>query len=976
MSYAVPTFSPEQFELRGYTNPFLTAEQQTAVSLVETRVNNQLDWVAQLLGWNGPNYWTNLATTVDQKRQLLTGTYGVYNSFFIPKIVSIQNWDNIVVVEKDIRIQVNQRVYLNQGAYRIQSFTSEGDKYYLNLGVLPDQFYTDIANNFPLEVVAPQIRPAPFYRPSVGISGDQSFVCGSNGTQLTLYPSYDVQKRLPYKFNIFFAGSLYYFNQNVYVTYDGTTKDIVSTYDENLNLWYLQVPDNLTLNQVGLSATLVWPQYDPLTSTTTLSTTLVSILNWSNPSDWNNRGALENFIGTWGNKGGFLPFNFVFDALSLHGFNEENSLFLAPVTREIDFNSLLQYVYYQQIVISSEPPPVPNIGDVWWNTESGAFSIWYSNNNCGSWIEINYRDFPDFTDKPGYLYATVADFETARATLPLGAYALIANIQGLNPANEVIGIQGTIPSTGALYLYKADDVYWMPYKFEFIDETEFNDNALQLPYKIPTLIENSNGLSNNGTGKNYSVSNLTFEIGTLTEAGLPATVTKYYTNRNWVISPDSIVKYIAKTKLFPPVTTPPTTTPLQGEAWWDYDNTIDANERTASLYYQDAWVEVNQFLNVGNPPQLFNVFEIVVYCNGVQLQQGVAYRAENYTFSYTVNPTNGQYTFTYTPFNFSYQVQLPVITLSDSLTSEFRYDISNIVFSGLQYYMSPNVRDAETTLRLWKAQALQVVENLELLERQSYINPLRADINSGPGPENWEKFFVRLSPSYQRDGTEWQKVLLTCQDFTNQGSTFFPEEMDCPPEDDTPLIYEELFLLGNFAPNRKFIYTEPYLYSNIGFFNFEQGGPYENAGVYPTQDAPFDEFQEAELVEYEPLHSRQADVTSPVGQGYGDWEGIYLSIENCIELSGFVTNDLVRGAVTPLPPPVWDASIYKYAPTCNNAPESYFVDANHYKVGYAYFAADLSAAEEGFFDVQQEYAWRFPQTQPKTGYLTPTAIGG
>ena len=419
----------------------------------------------------------------------------------------------------------------------------------------------------------------------------------------------------------------------------------------------------------------------------------------------------------------------------------------------------------------------------------------------------------------------------------------------------------------------------------------------------------------------------------------------------------------------------PTTTPLQGEAWWDYDN-VDVNTRTASMYYEDAWVGLNTDPNVGAPPQAFNIFEVVVYCNGAQLQQDVAYRAENYTFTYTVNPTNGQYNFTYTPFNFSYQVQLPVITISDSLTSEFRYDISNIVFSGLQYYMSPNVRDAETTLRLWKGQALQVVENLELLERQSYINPLRADINSGPGPENWEKFFVRLSPDYQRDGTEWQKVLLTCQDFANQGSNISPEAMECPPEDNTPVIYEELFLFGDFAPNRKFVYAEPYLYSNIGFFSLVQGGFYENAGIYPTQDNPFDEYQEGQLIEYEPLHSRQADVTSPVGQGYGDWEGVYLSIENCIELSGFVTNDLVTGAVTAVVPPIWDASIYKYAPTCNNSPESYFVDANHYKVGYAYFAADLSAAEEGFFDVQQEYAWRFPQTQPKTGYLTPTAVGG
>jgi hypothetical protein len=47
------------------------------------------------------------------------------------------------------------------------------------------------------------------------------------------------------------------------------------------------------------------------------------------------------------------------------------------------------------------------------------------------------------------------------------------------------------------------------------------------------------------------------------------------------------------------------------------------------------------------------------------------------------------------------------------------------------------------------------------------------------------------------------------------------------------------------------------------------------------------------------------------------------------------------------------------------------VDANHYKIGYSYFVADASAAEDAFFDVAQEAAWRYPVTQPKTLYLTP-----
>ena len=47
------------------------------------------------------------------------------------------------------------------------------------------------------------------------------------------------------------------------------------------------------------------------------------------------------------------------------------------------------------------------------------------------------------------------------------------------------------------------------------------------------------------------------------------------------------------------------------------------------------------------------------------------------------------------------------------------------------------------------------------------------------------------------------------------------------------------------------------------------------------------------------------------------------------------------------------------------------MDANHYKVGYAYFVADASAAEDGFFDIAQEAAWRYPVTQPRTLYLVP-----
>jgi hypothetical protein len=70
-----------------------------------------------------------------------------------------------------------------------------------------------------------------------------------------------------------------------------------------------------------------------------------------------------------------------------------------------------------------------------------------------------------------------------------------------------------------------------------------------------------------------------------------------------------------------------------------------------------------------------------------------------------------------------------------------------------------------------------------------------------------------------------------------------------------------------------------------------------------------------------------------------------------------------------MPQPVWDASIYKYPPLCPQGPESYAEDPNNYKVNYAYFAADLAASEDGFFDQSQDVAWREPLVEDQTLYM-------
>jgi hypothetical protein len=101
----------------------------------------------------------------------------------------------------------------------------------------------------------------------------------------------------------------------------------------------------------------------------------------------------------------------------------------------------------------------------------------------------------------------------------------------------------------------------------------------------------------------------------------------------------------------------------------------------------------------------------------------------------------------------------------------------------------------------------------------------------------------------------------------------------------------------------------------------------------------------------------------------GDWDGVYIEPVGNRPLTGFLNRDLrVRSLIT-VTAPVWDASIYKYAPLCPQSPESYIEDPNNCKVTYAYFAADLAAAEDGFFDQQKDVAWRDPLVKDQTLYM-------
>jgi hypothetical protein len=459
-----PTFNISSFELRDFTDPWLTPDQADQVALTEGRVNGQLDFLAQMLGWNGPNYWDNLPATPDQKRQILGGTFGVYNSYIIPKIYEIRNWDNKIVVDRLQFLSPGRqtqvaRVLLGETVYNIRSVEVEGDKYIVSIGELTQEFFDQIAANVPLRLDIPTYRPTPFYRPSVGASGDYSFVCGSSGSSLVLYPNYDSSKQFPLRFPTLFAGSVYYFDQPIYLSLDSSLQvEVAPSYDENLEKWYFKVPDNLS-NPAGLEGYLAWANSneDPANN----FSLQIAIQPWADPSDWTSISTLDNFRGAWGNKGGALPFNLVFDSLSIHGFNEANSLYLPPLQSALDFNQIVNYIYYQKTTVSELAPGNPNYGDVWWNDETGALSVWLPNNNCGAWVEIDYRQQPRQTPGVQVVYANVSAFRADSGSLSVGTVVRIDDVTGLAISDSVIGVQGTLTAPAWMVLHRDSDApYW------------------------------------------------------------------------------------------------------------------------------------------------------------------------------------------------------------------------------------------------------------------------------------------------------------------------------------------------------------------------------------------------------------------------------------------------------------------------------------------------------------------------------------
>ena len=278
-----PVFDIEQYELRGIKPEVFTEEQKQKQNKALARVHGQIDWTAQLLGFNGPNYWgqanpkqdysynfVGLPETMNEKRQMQTGAFGVYN-----KDKDYSQW------------------------------------------------------------------PAPFNRKKILASGDFSFhIWTDDEDKKTHVAPFGQGEDLTYEDDpILFVGGQYIFDGEVEfeVLYGGDQNDrdpsihFETFYDEGV--WTRLRVDRFINGSLRVS--IKSKKAEPFT---------FEVIDWEDISDWNKERVYKQFIGCWGNKGASLSFDSQFDFLSIHGFEEHHGLYLDPTLVTLTVEQLLAKV--------------------------------------------------------------------------------------------------------------------------------------------------------------------------------------------------------------------------------------------------------------------------------------------------------------------------------------------------------------------------------------------------------------------------------------------------------------------------------------------------------------------------------------------------------------------------------------------------------------------------------------------------------
>ena len=272
------------------------------------------------------------------------------------------------------------------------------------------------------------------------------------------------------------------------------------------------------------------------------------------------------------------------------------------------------------------------------------------------------------------------------------------------------------------------------------------------------------------------------------------------------------------------------------------------------------------------------------------------------------------------------------------------------VFDEVTWEMRPTMKNSLTPLRLWKSRPLTALDE-PFDTFQTQYNFLIADENQGPDELGAFRHFARLPLEYPREGKFWNRTQAVCN---NQSYFSAPPELaqtDATPPSVPPRMWAESYYDQRIGDYEVF-YAEAFLCSIYRNDTKEVQEGFEDSRVTAesNDDIPY---ASGLISEFDAYAAR-------IPYENGDWRGNYYYTGSNKARTGFLLVDITSQnlrEVSSFEEPIADMSNLKL-------PNAEFPDSvdtaamKNYVVSYAYFVCDFSAADDPVFDPQIEHCWR------------------
>jgi hypothetical protein len=258
--------------------------------------------------------------------------------------------------------------------------------------------------------------------------------------------------------------------------------------------------------------------------------------------------------------------------------------------------------------------------------------------------------------------------------------------------------------------------------------------------------------------------------------------------------------------------------------------------------------------------------------------------------------------------------------------------------------MRPSVMNSLTPMRLWKNRTLNVSDpGLS----NAFINPLVADRNSGPEDPAQFRHFARLPAEYPRNGKFWNRTEAVLANQSYFSRALPPSSTALPVVDEKPLLYDEVYLTkASLISDSATFYVEDYLVSSIAADDETSEDGFLDAVETFEEPGRTLPYITAAAVEYDAYAARKLNSDATRVGSYFKWS------RRDRVLTGFLETDLQNFTLRPATatePTVSDSSNL-FIPNIEFPDDPDEASFTNYVVSYAYFVADMSAADDPVFD--------------------------